>query len=645
MTDATSGEDAGPSVFVSYSRDDREQVVPIIKSLEENGHTVWWDGLLKGGDRFSHVTETALETCKTVLVVWTKTSINSHWVRDEATRGRDRGCMLSVSLDGTEPPIGFRQIQYVDLSGTRDHVSHPRFSEVLEALDNSDGMAGSDLTFAPPKAKPPAVSRRGAIAIGGIGVLAAGGAIAAWQGGLFSPQGQPNSIAVMTFENLSNDPEQEYFSAGISEELRSILSLNRQLSVAAQTSSDKFADSEETASAIASALGVANVLEGSVRRAGDQLRIAVRLIDGATDLNLWSDVFDRQMDDVLATQREIATIVVDSLVTTISDGAGTTRVGGTDSPQALDAYLKGVSLYANSGAREAGDRAALAELDRAIEIDPGYAAAHAERSRVLVAIGNRHAAAEELDAYYQRGMDAAQRSIELAPDLAEGHSSLGSVLANGRLDMAAARQPAERAFELGYGNPTVLRRFTVFASYVGAFEQGREAIARAIRLDPLNGSVFREEAVLEFAAHDFVRAAAAARQALSLEPEASIVNRILGDIARFEGQLDEARDFYEQEPSVLSKLPSLAMLEARAGNTDAAQRYFDEMIERYGDNSLYQQAQVYAQWGETETALRTLERAYEVGDSGLVLSHTDQNLDPIRQTQEFGSLQRRLGFE
>lgn len=644
MSEEKSSDGAKKSIFLSYSRENRDDVLPIIEALAENGYSVWWDGLLQGGDRFSHVTESALETADVVLVVWTTTAINSHWVRDEATRGRDRGRLLSVSIDGTSPPLGFRQIQYIDLSGKGDVPHRPAFEEVLNALGEAHNKTGTELIFATDKAH--GLSRRKAMILGGVGLIAAGGGLTVWQSGMLAGGSQPNSIAVMTFENLSNDPDEDYFSAGLAEELRSVLSLNRQLAVAAQTSTDKFSDSGSTVSEIASALGVAHVLEGSVRRAGQQLRVAVKLIDGKTDLDVWSNVFEREFDDVLAVQSEIATAVVDSLIANFSaaDSGGLARVGGTDIADALDAYLRGVALYGQAAAKEENDRAALAEFDRAIASDSKYAAAYAARSRVLTSIGNRHASGEELQSYYERAMTAARRAVELSPNLAEGHAALGSVLANGRLDIAGARIPYEQSFELGYGNAHILRAYTLFASFIGAFEKGRAAIERAKLLDPLHGSVFRAAAVLEFAAKDYDRATDAARRALALNADTSIANRILGDIARFDGRIDDARAYYNAEPSVLSKLAGMSMLEAQAGSPEEAQRIFDEMVEQYGDNSLYQQAQVLAQWGRNGEALATLERAYSAGDAGLVLSRSDQNLDPVRQTAKFQALLRRLGF-
>lgn len=671
MSDADLPDDAATSIFFSYSRADREQVLPIIERLEAAGYSVWWDGLLKGGDRFLQVTENALETADVVLVMWTRTSAASDWVRDEATRGRDRRCLLSVSLDGCEPPLGFRQIQYIDVSGEGDVVQRPAFAKVLEALNEfrpaasslaSSGTASSSIaasgvvasstaTVAPSSpvpevSAPVATTRRGALIGGGAAIVLAGGAFALWRSGFSGGSGEPNSLAVMNFENLSNDPEQDYFSAGLSEELRSILSLNPQLSVAAQTSTNEFSDADQGARAIASALGVAHVLVGKVRRAADQLRITVSLDDGATGRVVWSDQFDRKLDDVLKVQTEIAAKVVDSLVAEVTGGEGArpVRAGGTQSASALDAYLLGMDLYDNSTGEEEADRAALSAMDRAIEIDPQYGAAYAARSRFLTTIGNSHASGKELSSYYNRAKEAALKAVEIAPDLAEGHLALGAVMANGELDMAAAKTPYERSYDLGYGNARVLISYALFASYVGSFERGRSAIVRLERLDPLNPRVFRTQAVLELAARDYPKAANAARRALSLNENTSIANRILGDIARFDGRIDDARRFYELEPSVLARLSSLAILESAAGDQDAARNAFDELIRAYGNNSLYQQAQVQAQWGQNEAALDALERAYEIGDAGLVLSRSDQDLDPVRQTPRFESLQQRLGF-
>ncbi|WP_164931246.1 TIR domain-containing protein [Erythrobacter sp. HKB08] len=634
------------TAFVSYRRGDRERAVSIIETLEDKGISVWWDGLLAGGDRYAQTTEAALETANAVVVLWSGDSIESHWVRDEATRGRDRGCMVSVSLDGTEPPLGFRQVQYIDFSGWKGGSSEPQFTELLHAIEHVAKEPGTELTFRPASAgKQGGISRRAILAGSGVVALGAAGVLA-WRGGIFGGGGADgSSIAVMPFENLSADPEQAYFSDGLAEELRNTLSLNRRIAVAAQTSTNSFRDGEETAMEIAQALGVSHILEGSVRRTEEQLRVSVRLIEGGSGFEAWGETFERALDNVLDVQSEIAALVVDSLVSAIGEDAraGTERVGGTSSADALDAYLRGVALY-ELAASEETDRQALAAFEQAIELDPDYAAAHAARARVLTVIGSAYAKGKDLAAYYDEALAAARRAVESAPELAEGHAALGLVLANARLDMAGARQPYDRSFELGFGNATVLNQYGIYASQVGDFEKGREAVKRAERLDPLNPGVFRTEMVIEFAAGDYEAATRAANRALALNPEIGSANRFLGDIAYLQGDIETAKARYEAEPMDILRLPGLAIAARVVEGEEAGDAALAELVESYGDNSFYQQAQVLVQFGREDEALAALEAGRAAGDSGLTLMLTDPLLAPIRQEPRFEAVSASLGL-
>ncbi|MXO60890.1 TIR domain-containing protein [Altererythrobacter salegens] len=639
-------DEAKRTVFVSYSRDDRERVLPVIHALEASGVGVWWDGLLVGGDRFAKTTETALETADAVVVVWSRRSVESHWVRDEATRGRDRGCMISLALDGVEPPLGFRQIQYIDMGKWHGKADSAPFRELLAAIENASCSPDSGLNYAGARTKAKGVSRRSALLLGGAGVVLAGGALVAWRSGMFGGGAASNSIAVLAFKNLSGDASQDYFSDGLSEELRATLSMNPALTVAAQASSALARADDASMEDIARRLDVAFILDGSVRRAGDQLRVIARLIDGKTGYERWSETFDRTMADVLAVQEDISTNVVDALLANfaLQDGKGIHRLGGTSNDKALDAYLRGRSRY-DHAANEESDRAALAAFNEAIRLDPGYAAAHAAASRAATAVGSSYASGGEVAAFYETAMAEARRAVELAPDLAEGHSALGFVLMNGKLDLAAAREPYERSFELGYGNAPILTMYAGYANNVKQADKAREAIARAIRLDPLNPLVFRMSAVIEFTAGDDDAAAKAARTALTLDPEASIVHRILGDIALKGGDLQAARAEYMEEPSEMSRLVSLAVVDSRLSGEAAGQAHFDELLSRFGNNGLYQQAEVLAQWGRKDAALDALEQGLAAGDSGLVLAPTDPLLDPIRHEPRFAAILERLDYE
>lgn len=643
MGEAANPEGKNYSVFLSYSRNDRDRALPIIEALEAQGYAVWWDGLLKGGQRFASTTETALETADAVVVLWTTRSISSHWVRDEATRGRDRGCMISLSLDGTEPPLGFRQIQYIDFTDWHGDDTAMPFIELAQAVQMVANTPGVELSFSNFKTPRHGFTRRSALVAGGVSIAAVGGGFAVWQMDVLGTAASANSIAVLAFENLNKEPEQIYFSDGLTEELRSTLSLNPQLDVMAETSSNRFRDGQLSAQEIARALNVSIILEGSVRRAGDRIRIVARMVDGADGFEKWTESFERDFDDVLEVQRAIATEVVDALLANLTASTKQTeRVGGTRNAKAFDEFLRGSALY-DLAKDEETDRAALAAFEMAVKTDPGYAAAYAALSRANTVMASFHASGTELLSYYDRAMAHARKAIDLAPEMAEGHSALGFVLTNGKLDLAGARDPYTRSFELGFGNAAILTGYAIYASLVSDFDGARRAIERAQRLDPLNASVYRTAALAEFAARDFGAARRAARTALSHNAEISAVYRLLGDMELLEGNLKGAQENYLKEPSGLSRLRGLAITRRLTDGEAAGKQALADLQSEYGENSLYQQAQIFAQWNETDRAIDALERGIEMGDSGLILAPTDPMLDPIRHRPEFKAILSRLG--
>lgn len=643
------------SVFVSYSRKDRPEVMPIIEGLQKAGITVWWDGLLEAGNVFLQTTEDALENAAVVLVVWTRTSINSNWVRDEATSGRDDGRLVPLTIDGSMAPLGFRQFQIADLSGWHGDAEAPEFAEIIRSVrtlvnqSETQTPSKASLDTAPmdngPADKGQMFTRRTALLAGGTAVVA--GAAVVWNGGwLEGSATQANSIAVLPFNNISGDRSQDYFADGLSEELRSTLSLNQQLQVAAKTSSNSFRDKQLEVKAIAEKLGVSHILDGSVRRAGNVIRVAAQLIDGETGFEKWSESFDREMTDIFAIQSEIATTVTDALIARISSD-GTTAdmlVGGTANDSAYDAYLRGKALY-DLAKDETTDREALDQFDQAIGLDANYAAAHAAKSRVLTVIANSYASGGELNQYYDAAVESARLAIAAAPTLAEGHSALGFVLFNGRLDVKSAFDPYQKAYELGYGNADILSAYANFMSRIGKFPEARRAIERAKKLDPLNPSVFRNAGVIEYGDREYEKATDDLRKALAINPKTSVVYSVLGDIALISGDPGEAKQLYLEESGALGRQKGLAIIERKLDNLPAAKNALDSMIADFGNNSLYQQAQVAAQWEDLEAGMELLERAMSAGDSGLVQSRNDPLLDPLRDDQRFAELQKKLGFE
>jgi hypothetical protein len=379
------------------------------------------------------------------------------------------------------------------------------------------------------------------------------------------------------------------------------------------------------------------------------VRVTADVIDGVTGFSRWSRTFDRALSDIFAVQSEIAGEVVRALITQFAADAPDpgkiigSPAGGTTVLAAFDAYLRGRALY-DLSADEASERAALAQFDAAIAADPGYAAAHAARARTLTALANQYAGVEEIAALQDAAIAAAKQAIEIAPELADAHSTLGFTLFQGRLDARAARAPFERSRELGGGEATVLARFAQYAARCGRHPEARDAMQRAVPLDRLNPLIHRANGSIAYAARRWEDSIAPARLALVMNPRLSRAHAAIGDALVMLGRNDDARAEYLAEPVDDFRLAGLALVERRRKDVPAAVDAMDRLIAELGDRVLYQQAQVLAQWGQEDEAMARLERALALGDSGLVYARNDPFLDPLRANPRFTKLLNRLGF-
>ena len=470
-----------------------------------------------------------------------------------------------------------------------------------------------------------------------------------WRRGWFgSAPAAEGSVAVLPFENLSGKPEQAYFSDGLSEEVRATLARNQGLKVMAQTSSGKFRDSDEDAVKIAAQLGVAFLLDGSVRWAGDSVRVAADLIDGSTGFSAWTQIFERRIDDVFAVQSEIANTVAAALAAEVAD-PGTPKEqrvasGGTTDVAAFDAFLRGRALY-ETGNDEAAERKALALFDAAIELDPEYAAAHAARAAALTTLANQYGQVSERAAIYDQAVAAAQRAIALAPQFAAAHSTLGFVLFQGLLDARAARGPFEKSSVLGAGEANVQARWAQYCARTGRASEAALAMERALLRDRLNPLIHRAAGTIEYAARRFEASIPPLRKSLQMSPHMTRAHAAIGDALFNLGELAQARAEYNAEPVPDFQLTGLAIVEHHARNPAAARAAMDRLVAELGDTVLYQQAQVLAQWGEVEAGIQRLLKAREKGDSGLVYARNDPFLDPLRGDARVVKLLDGLGFD
>ncbi len=645
--DGSGGPAPAHSVFLSYSRADRKGALAIVRVLEAAGYGVWWDGLLEGGEVFSRTTEAALDGARAVVVLWSKTSAASHWVHDEATRGRESGRLVPLSLDGSLPPLGFGQFQSIDVSHALGKPTSEPMRKLLRAVAAlHEGQAPAS---SPTPATVASPTRRRLVIASGLAVVAAGGGLALWRsrgtGVAARDKEGAKRIAVLPFENLSGDPEQRYFSDGLTSEIRTQLSRNAQMQIAGQTSSTKAREAQADVRDIARALGVDFLLGGNVQKAGGRVKVYAELTEGASGLSRWADKWERPLADIFAVQAEIGAAVANALSAAIDEKAASAdvQVGGTANVEAFDAFLHGRALY-EAGIDEESDRRALEWFDRAITLDARYAGAHAARARALLVIGHLYAAHEERVRVYDAAEAAARLATTLAPDFAEGFSALGFAMASGKLDMQGAREPFERSYALSPGSADVLARYATFRSNLRDHVRATEVVQRGATLDPLNARTFRSQGDIRHNAGDHAAAIIAYRKAIALNPTLAGVNASMGFAQLITGANDDARASFLKERSAVRRLPGLAILARRAGNKRAADAALAELVAEYGDKSHYQYAQVHAQWGDVDKALASLQAAWDLRDGGIVLMYADPLLAPLHRTDRYLALAKAVGF-
>ena len=356
-------------VFVSYKAEDRRRVAPLVQALEADGFAVWWDAHIGGGALWREAIEAELGRAACVLVVWSKRSVapDGKFVRDEAARAQRRGVYLPVLLDNVEPPLGLGEVQALRLVGWRGSGTSERYAAVTNAsfcnnrrLDPTEHSSSETRSRSGPKT---CAGRR------------IGSPRSSWVRGLVFLEGQPNaaseSLAVLPFANLSGDPSQAYFSDGLAEELRTVLSRMPGLKVIGRVSSEKFRAADDVA-AVARQLRVRNVLTG---RCGDPIRPSGSLLNSSMARmawERWSESFDRPPGDVLAMQSDIAQKVAAALSLRLGHRSlATLLVGTTSNPRARDIYFRAVAVRESSHSED-NYREAVGLLDAAIKLRPAF---------------------------------------------------------------------------------------------------------------------------------------------------------------------------------------------------------------------------------------------------------------------------------
>lgn len=624
-------------------------------ALIAQGFSVWWDVGLKPGEAYDEVTEAALRGAKAVVVLWSPRSVQSRWVRAEATLALRNRTLFPCTIEECSRPIMFELTQTPDLSSWRGGGDEPVWrafaADLRRFIDaGADAAAPAGAASVSPSAiyKPGAgagarltVDRR-ALLIAGGGVAAAGAlAFAVFRKP--PPKLAENGVAVLPFRNLSGDPAQDYLSLGLSSEVRSVLARNTALRVVAQASCEAIKQRALGAAEMAKALAVSYILDGNVRLAADRLHVAAELIDGKTGFSKWSQSFARPIGELSTVQDAIAEAVTAELAIEGAPAQAPESFGTTKNAAAFNDYLKGNDLYA-AALDLKSDLAALAYFDRAIERDPNFGAAYAARAKSLTSLGNTSDNVARARQYYEGAQAAARRAVEMGPSSADAYSTLGYVLFQAQLHVAEARAPYDRSYELGPGEAHVLARYASYAAATRRFDVAERAVDRARELDPLNATIHRAVGFVQYASGHYEDSIAAVERALALNENLSDSHARIGMALIALGKPSEALAAAAKEKSAMVRTPCIAIAQHMLGDDEAAKAAMTELKDSYGDAGLYQQAQILSGWGETDAALATLQKALDLGDSGLTYAFIDPTLNPLRERPEFQHLLNTLGF-
>ena len=462
-----------------------------------------------------------------------------------------------------------------------------------------------------------------------------------------------NTIAVLPFVNMSRNEDGDYFSDGLAQELLNVLSKIRGLRVAARTSAFSFKGKQTTISEIGQALNVASVLEGSIRMSGNRVRISVQLIKVEDGYQLWSEMYDRTMDDIFAVQDDIAQSVVEELrMRLLGESIGpnaSERVrsevaeaarGRADNPEAQRLMLLG-RYFLDRMTRE--DTAnGIVYFREALDLDPGYALCWAELGRAYSIEAGR--AWKPVEEGFNLARDAASRSLALEPDLAEGHALLGRIQLTHDWDLRGAEVSYRRALDLAPRSSDVLDGASVLYYKLGRLDEALTLGRRVLVQDPLSAAFWHNLGLTSHAAGLLAESEKAFRRAIELAPQRFVSAALLALVMMDQGRIDEAMEQAMREPDEFWRLWAFAIIHNAAGHKTESDQGLQKLVEENADNSDYQIAEVYAMRGEIDKAFEWLERAIVNRDAGITHGKINPHFRPLHGDPRWAVILKKIGF-
>ena len=574
-------------VFVSYARVDEDLAADIADGLREAGYEVWRDDELPAHRSYAEVIEERIKGASAVVVLWSAEACKSQWVRAEADTARSALTLIQASLDGTIPPLPFNQIQCADLKGWDGQRNSPGWRKLLASVAE---LAG------------PALAKEEQ----------------------HRASSSALSVCVLPFQNMSGDAEQEYFSDGISEDITTDLSKVSALEVIARNTAFTFKGQSVNVCDVAKKLEVTHVLEGSVRKAGNQVRITAQLIDGRTGGHVWADRYDRDLTDIFTIQDEISKAIVRALkLKLLPEEKKAIEKRGTNNPEAYNFYLLARQYWitGNHGDMRREERV-MRICGRAVELDPYYAQAWA-----LLGIAQsslRYGFGQNVD----DGYAAAHTALAIDPTIAEAHLTMFRRLQHRRQFDKAAEQ-LETAIQLGPESWEVNKE-------AGRFYLSARDVATATR---------HYEKAAELMESDFH-----AWAMLSSCYQAAGERAKLREAAKM--MVSEAQRAVQQDPSNGAALGILAGGYALLGEEAKTREWIDRalLVDPDNLNLRYNFACVLSGMGDKEEALKMLQSTLpRAGEFQVRVAETDTDLDLLRDDPRFEAMldraRKRLGIE
>jgi TolB-like protein len=634
----------GRDVFVSYASQDAAVANLIVENLEQHGLKCWIAPRdVKPGAQYADAIVRAINDAKAVVLVMSGSAVGSSHVAREVERAASKG----------KPIIPFRidnaalnpELEYFLSNSQWIDVPKLGMPAALARLKEAVGQGSVPLS----QAVPPRVGGIGKrVGVAAAVLLAVGAAVAA---GLYywSSSHQPaqstvamadKSIAVLPFVDMSEKKDQEYFADGMAEEIIDLLVKVPGLKVISRTSSFQFKGKTEDLRSIATQLGVAYVLQGSVRKSGDHLRVTAQLINSRDGAHVWSETYDRDLSDVLKMQDEIAIALVRALQIEVS-GEGIGSRPALRNTEAYTLYLQGE--HASDSFDQQGLEQAAGYFQRAIELDPSFAAAENELARAYMSLGVYGFMPTGLACEKARLAD--ERAIKLDSNLAMAHAALAELHRACDWDWGAADRELKLATALAPNDYSVLFLGAIQSLNMGRLDEALQRINAASAKSPLNPDPYHALSIIQLRRGRLVEAEAAGRRALELRPTYASGHYFIAIALLLRGQPQAALMEAMKETQEFTRLGGSAMAYFAMGAKADSDAALAQMIKSQADNHPYFIGQVYAFRGEPDQALQWLERAYEQKDSGgLPMSKGDPLFKKIEADPRYRAFLKKMNF-